>query len=50
MSELYLRGAHAIAKELVRLGIIAEDDPNPEDKVYYLNRSGKLSLDRFGAN
>jgi hypothetical protein len=44
----FLVGAKAIAKELERLGLIPEDDPNSEDRVYYLARSNKLSIGKFG--
>jgi hypothetical protein len=46
MEEPFLRGAAAIADELKKLGIIAEDDPDPEGKVYYLDRT--MKFDRFG--
>ena len=44
----FLVGARAIAKKLERLGLLSKDDPNNEDRVYYLARSGMLAIDRFG--
>jgi hypothetical protein len=44
----FLVGARAIAKKLERLGLLPKDDPNNEDRVYYLARSGKLAIDHFG--
>lgn len=45
---MYLRGARQIAKKLQDLGIIDEHDPDPAQRVYHLERTGKLQLDRFG--
>ena len=45
----FLRGALEIGGKLVELGLLpAEDDEKLADKVYYLDRSGKLKFDRFG--
>jgi hypothetical protein len=44
----FLVGAKAIAEELKRLGLIPENDPNAEDKVYYFARANKLTIGRFG--
>jgi len=46
----FLRGARAIGRKLVELGLLPEDDDDEKlaDKVYYLDRSGKLKFDRFG--
>jgi hypothetical protein len=43
-------GATAIANKLKQLGLIAEDDANAEDKVYYLARTGKLPIGKWGKN
>jgi hypothetical protein len=46
----FLRGAREIGPVLVELGLLPEeeDDERLADKVYYLDRSGKLKFDRFG--
>jgi hypothetical protein len=46
----FLRGALAIGRELIELGLLAEvdDDEKLSDQVYYLDRSGKMKFDRFG--
>lgn len=46
----FLRGARAIGRKLIDLGILPpeEDDERLADQVYYLDRSGKLKFDRFG--
>jgi hypothetical protein len=45
----FLRGARAIARKLVELGLLPEDDDEKnEDRVYYFDRAGKLKFDRFG--
>ena len=44
----FLVGAKAIKEECERLGLIPKDDPNGEDRVYYLARSKKLTIGRFG--
>lgn len=46
----FLIGARAIARKLVELGLLPENDDAGKlaDKVYYLDRSGKLKFDRFG--
>jgi hypothetical protein len=46
----FLIGALAIGRKLIELELIPEtdDDEKLEDKVYYLDRSGKLKFDRFG--
>lgn len=46
----FLRGALAIGRELIELGLLPEidDDEKLTDKVYYFDRSGKLKFDRFG--
>lgn len=44
----FLVGARAIAQELERLGLLPKDNPTNEDRVYYLARTQKLPLDRFG--
>jgi hypothetical protein len=44
----FLVGARAIARKLEELGLLPKDDPNNEDRVYYLTRSKKLPIDRFG--
>lgn len=41
----FLIGAAAIAKELKELGLIENAD---EDKVYYIARTGKLPIGKFG--
>jgi hypothetical protein len=48
VTEPFLRGALPIAKELERMGIFQPDHPNNVDKLYYLVRSGRIQLDRFG--
>jgi len=47
MSE-FLVGARAIAGKLEELGLLPKGDPNNEDRVYYLAKSKKLAIDRFG--
>jgi len=46
----FLRGALEIGGMLVELGLLKaeDDDEKLADKVYYLDRSGKLKFDRFG--
>jgi len=46
----FLRGALPIGRKLIELGLLEEepDDKKLEDKVYYLDRSGKFKFDRFG--
>ena len=45
----FLRGALEIGRMLVELGILPDDDDEKlTDKVYYLDKSGKLKFDRFG--
>jgi hypothetical protein len=46
----FLIGALAIGRKLVELGLLPEsdDDEKLADKVYYLSRSQKLQIDRFG--
>lgn len=46
----FLRGALEIGGKLVELGLLSaeENDEKLTDKVYYLDRSGKLKFDRFG--
>ena len=46
----FLRGALEIGGKLVELGLLPaeDDDEKLADKVYYLDRSGKLKFDRFG--
>jgi hypothetical protein len=46
----FLRGALQIGGKLVELGLLPaqDDDEKLTDKVYYLDRSGKLKFDRFG--
>jgi hypothetical protein len=46
----FLRGALQIGGKLVELGLLPaqDDDEKLADKVYYLDRSGKLKFDRFG--
>ena len=45
----FLIGALAIGRKLIELELIPEtDDDKLTDKVYYLDRSGKLKFDRFG--
>jgi len=44
----FLVGAKAIAKKLEEMGLLPEDDPNNEDRVYYLARTGKIPTGRFG--
>jgi len=46
----FLIGARAIGRKLIELGLLPEidDDEKLTDKVYYLDRSGKLKFDRFG--
>ena len=46
----FLRGALEIGGALVELGLLpkCDDDEKLADKVYYLDRSGKLKFDRFG--
>jgi hypothetical protein len=44
----FLLGATAIANKLKQLGLIAENDENAEDKVYYAARTKKLPIGRFG--
>ena len=43
-------GALQIGRKLVELKLLPEcdDDEKLADKVYYLDRSGKLKFDRFG--
>ena len=51
MSQLhagFLVGAAAIANKLKQLGIIAEDDENAREKVYYAARKKKLPIGRYG--
>jgi hypothetical protein len=43
-----LFGAEAIGKELQDLGVIEEDDENVESKVYYIAKTKKLPIGRFG--
>ena len=47
MSE-FLLGARAIAKHLEELGLIPENDPNGEDKVYYWARKKIIPTGRLG--
>jgi hypothetical protein len=46
----FLRGALKIGRKLVEFGLLPDDDDDEKltDKVYYLDRSGKLKFDRFG--
>ena len=43
-----LFGAEAIGKELQDLGIIEEDDENVESKVYYIAKTKKLPIAKWG--
>ena len=43
-----LFGAEAIGKELQDLGIIEEDDENVESKVYYIAKTKKLPISKWG--
>ena len=43
-----IRGAAAIAALLQESGLLKKDDPNAKDKVYYLARTQKLPIGRFG--
>jgi hypothetical protein len=45
---VFLIGARAIAKHLEQLGLLPEDDPNNEDRVYYMARTKKIPTGRFG--
>jgi hypothetical protein len=47
MSE-FLVGAKAIAKKLEEMGVLPQDDPCNEDRVYYLARSQKVAFGKFG--
>jgi hypothetical protein len=47
MDEVYLRGARKIAEELEHMGVIRKGDPNAEDKVYHLVRSGQIEVGLF---
>lgn len=44
----FLVGAKAIAKKLEEMGLLPQDDPNNEDRVYYLARAKKIPIGRFG--
>jgi len=44
----FLVGARAIACKLKELGLIKEDDPNGEDKVYHWVKTNRISAGRFG--
>jgi hypothetical protein len=46
----FLRGALAIGRELIELGLLPEidDDEKLTDAVYYFGRSKKLKFGRFG--
>jgi hypothetical protein len=46
----FLRGALEIGRMLVELGVLPDDDDDEKltDKVYYLDKSGKMKFDRFG--
>jgi hypothetical protein len=46
----FLKGALAIGRKLVELGVLqpTDDDTKLEDKVYGLDRSGRMRFDRFG--
>ena len=50
MSTVFLVGAKAIKEELERLGLIPKNDPNGEDRVYYLARTKQLPIGRLGNN
>jgi len=43
-----LFGAQAIAIELKKLGLIKEDDENAESKVFYIARTKKLPIGKWG--
>ena len=45
---MLVRGATAIASVLKKAGLIEEDDPNANQKVYYIARKQKLPIGRFG--
>ena len=44
----FLLGAKAIAGHLKKLGLIEEDDPNAEDKVYHWAKTKRITTGRFG--
>ena len=44
----FLVGAKAIAKKLEEMGLLPQDDPNNEDRVYDLARAKKIPTGRFG--
>jgi hypothetical protein len=44
----FLVGARAIAALLKQLGLIAENDPNAEDKVYHWAKTRRIPTGRFG--
>ena len=46
----FLIGARAIANHLEQLGLLPENDPTNEDRVYYMARTKKIPIGRFGKN
>jgi len=44
----FLIGARAIANHLEQLGLLPENDPTNEDRVYYMARTKKIPTGRFG--